>query len=303
MWNARIKARRVAEVEAFNLLRDLDPQILKGGPLSEKKGVFWISIPKVSLSIARQRFHRLGYTQSVEMPLIVPETELQENYIELLSKGEIIRWRKQYYKLLRLHETNLQTLLDDAPDKREFLLKFSDGAIHPVKGYRGDGQALSRRGLPTYDARMLANLVRPQVENAIFLDPFAGVGGIVIEAIRNGYKVYSMDIDPFLVYGLSNFGAHHILANARTIPFDDATVDAIATEPPYDKIAAETVFSSLKEMVRVLRLGGRLAIFAAAWQADSLRTIGQSLELVSFLDSPVNRKGTDCVVLAWEKVK
>jgi len=293
----------VAEVEAFNLLRDLDPQILTGGPLSEKKGVFWICIPEISLSAAQQRFHRLGYTQSVDLPIVVPEAESQENYEELLSKGKLVRWRKQYHKLVRLHETNIQTLLGDAPDKREFLLKFSDGEIHRVKGYRGDGQALSRRGLPTYDARMLVNLVRPHMEKATFLDPFAGVGGIVIEAIRNGYQVYSIDVDPFLVHGLSGFGSHHCVANACNIPLGDATVDAIATEPPYDKIVAETISYSLKEMVRVLRVGGRLAIFAAAWQADSLRKTSRSLELVSFLDSPVNRKGTNCVVLAWEKVK
>ena len=79
------------------------------------------------------------------------------------------------------------------------------------------------------------------------------------------------------------------------------TVDAIATEPPYDIKAEKMVKNSLIEMARVLKIDARLAIFCAAWQAGGLRKLSQSLSLVPYLDSPVNRKGTDCVVLAWRK--
>jgi SAM-dependent methyltransferase len=303
LWNARIKARKVAEAEAFYLLRDLQPQILKGGPLSEKKGIFWIAIPEDGLTSAVRRFERLGYTRAVDLPSVVPEGALPGNYTELLSKGELIRWRNQYHQLVRLHETEQQTLLDDAPDRREFYLQRSDGLVRAVKGYRGDGQALSRRALPAYDARMLANLVRPPAGNGLFLDPFAGAGGIVLEAIRNGYQVYSIDSDPFLVHGLAHLGAQHCLADARRLPFGDAMLDAIATEPPYDPIAEQTIAAALQEMTRVLKVGACLAIFAAAWQAEILHATGRSLPLSLYLDSPVNRKGTDCIVLAWEKVR
>ena len=76
MWNARRKARNVAEVEAYYLLRSIEPQVLRGGPLSEKKGVFWIAIPQDGLNKAKKWFHRLGYTQLIDVPIVVPDNEL-----------------------------------------------------------------------------------------------------------------------------------------------------------------------------------------------------------------------------------
>jgi hypothetical protein len=301
MWNARRKARRVAEAEAFQLLRDLNPQVLTGGPLSEVKGVFWIGIPRDAVETARNRFPRLGYTQSVDMPVVVPEGELPADPSRAAGRGELIRWRNQYHRLVRVYEADHQVMLDSAPDRREFMLPLSGGGIQPVKGYRGDGNALSRRGLPPHDARLLVNLVRPDTLAPAFLDPFAGVGGVVLEAIASGYRVLSADIDPFLMYGLTRFGAHHSIANAASLPFAGASIDAIATEPPYDLTTAEMVQPWLVEMTRVLKTGSRLAVFCAAWQADGFRRGSQSLGLECYLDEAVNRKGTDCVVLAWMK--
>jgi SAM-dependent methyltransferase len=280
----------------------LNPQVLKGGPLSEQSGVFWIGIPENALSHAQKRLHRLGYTRAVDLVQLVPEDTLPSNYQELIERKEMVRWRKQYHKVVRLHQTNKNTILSSSPDRREFMLKLADGGIQPVRGYRGDGNALSRRGLPPYDARMIVNLVTSPAERAKFLDPFAGVGGVVIEAIENGFQVFSTDIDPFLMHGLKNFGAAHCVSDARCLPFDNDTISAIATEPPYDKSTEKLLEDSLKEMVRVLKIGARLAIFAAAWQADLLRSAGLAYKLVPFLEAQVNRKGTDCFVIAWEKV-
>jgi adenine-specific DNA methylase len=302
LWNARNKARKVAEIEARNLLRGLNPQVLKGGPLSEQRGVFWIGIPENALSHAQKRLNRLGYTRAVDLVQLMPEDTLPTNYQEHIEKKEMVRWRKQYHKVVRLHETSKSTILNSSPDKREFMLKLSDGVIQPVRGYRGDGYALSRRGLPPYDARMIVNLVTPSAEMAKFLDPFAGVGGVVIEARENGYQVFSSDIDPFLMHGLAQLGTTHCVSDARCLPFDHDTIDAIATEPPYDTSTEQLLEDSLKEMVRVLKIGARLAIFAADWQAGLLRSAGISCKLVPFLDAQVNRKGTDCFVIAWEKV-
>jgi len=57
----------------------------------------------------------------------------------------------------------------------------------------------------------------------------------------------------------------------------------------------------LREMYRVLKVGGRTAILCAAGQADGLRREADSLELKWYLDSPINRKGLDVVVLAGQK--
>jgi len=169
-----------------------------------------------------------------------------------------------------------------------------------VTGYRGDSGPLSRRGLPVCDARLLVNLVTC-ADGAIFLDPFAGVGGLVLEAVASGCRAFSCDLDPALRHGLSALGARHSVANACALPFGPATVDAIAAEPPYGAQAEAAVIESLAEMHRVLKRGGRLALMCAARQAEELRHKASALGLRVFLDSPVNRKGTDCAVLAWEK--
>jgi SAM-dependent methyltransferase len=143
---------------------------------------------------------------------------------------------------------------------------------------------------------------RGELEGGVFLDPFAGIGGIVIAALAGDYTaVLSTDDDAFLMHGLTHIGAHHCVADARRLPFADATVDAIATEPPYDEVAEDIINTALVEMVRVLKDGARLAVFCAAWQAEGLRDTAKALPITSYLDSPVNRKGTDCVVLAWQK--
>jgi demethylmenaquinone methyltransferase/2-methoxy-6-polyprenyl-1,4-benzoquinol methylase len=154
-----------------------------------------------------------------------------------------------------------------------------------------------------YDARMLVNLAAPR-QGEVFLDPFAGIGGIVREAAAGGCGItLSTDIDPALRHGLRAMsGNRHAVADASRLPFGNATVDAVATEPPYHAEATAAVHGALREMRRVLRPGGRLAVLCAASQADGLRAEAAAAGgLEGFLDAPVNRKGLDVVVLAWRK--
>jgi SAM-dependent methyltransferase len=187
-----------------------------------------------------------------------------------------------------------------AADRRLFFLETGDGVVRPIKGYRGDGQPLSRRGLPVYDARLLVNLVFTPAKGT-FLDPFAGVGGIVLEAIQSGWDVLSADIDPALRHGLAHLGASHSVADARQLPIASASVGAIATEPPYDEQARDVLIPAFQELHRVLKVGGRLAVLCAAWQADALRQQGVVSGLTPYLDSPIDRKGVAVVALAWQK--
>ena len=55
------------------------------------------------------------------------------------------------------------------------------------------------------------------------------------------------------------------------------------------------------ELQRVLIEGGRMSMLCASRQAETLQKKSASLGLVPTLDSPINRKGVDCTVLAWEK--
>jgi hypothetical protein len=55
------------------------------------------------------------------------------------------------------------------------------------------------------------------------------------------------------------------------------------------------------EMFRVLKVGGRLAIYCADWQAEILRLHAKPLPLQLLLDLPIDRKGSPCHILTWEK--
>jgi hypothetical protein len=211
-----------------------------------------------------------------------------------------IRWRGNTYERVRVYDEDADALRERAPDRRLFALTTEVGGIRQIRGYRGDGGPLSRRGLPAPDARMLVNLVAT-ARGGLFLDPFGGIGGIVLEALAAERQVVSCDNDPVLRHGLAQLGARHCVADARNLPFRTASIAAIATEPPYDQQAANVVGDGLCEAHRVLVAGGRLSVLCADWQADQLREIAGALRLIPYLDAPLDRKGLATVVLAWQK--
>jgi len=117
-------------------------------------------------------------------------------------------------------------------------------------------------------ARALTNLseIKP---GEIFLDPFCGTAGILIEAGLIGAKVIGVDAQEKLVIGahlnLEAFRVDYTLiqGDACRIPLKEGTVDAILTDPPYGRSAAilaeslETLYScALTEIERVLKPGG-----------------------------------------------
>ncbi len=296
---ARRKARDAATAEALHLLGDLDPSAPRGGPLSEQGGLFWVTLVADKLSPALARIPQLGYTRAVD--LLEPVSYNHgEDALPLRSAARLTRWRGRSYRLVRVYEEDPEAMREQAPDRRTFLFETSEGEIRAIRGYRGGRHPLSRRGLPVYDARLLVNLVfRP--EGGTLLDPFAGAGGIVLEALKSGWQVVSSDVDRVLRHGLSHLGTHHCVADARNLPFQMASIDSIATEPPYDRQAESIVISSIAEMHRVLKVGGRLAMLCAAWQREGLHSKGTALGLRSYLDTPINRKGLDVALLVMEK--
>ena len=285
---ARRKARTVASMEVLNLLHDLHPTAPPGGPLSEEGGLFWIMLPSASIEETRTRLPRLGYTYAVDLLVPLEENDHKPSQEEK-TVDRLVRWRRKMYRLVRLYEEDPEVIRMTAPDQREFLFETRSGKVRSIRG-----------GLPVYDARLLVNLVWTG-EGSHLLDPFSGAGGIVIEAIKSGCKVTSVDIDPALRHGLSQFGASHYVTDARHLPFPSGIFDAIATEPPYHEEAKAIVVEALSEMHRVLRPEGRLAILCAALQADDIAQAADSLGFHPYLHSPINRKGLDVVVFAWQK--
>lgn len=291
---ARLRARGAAVCEALCLLRDFAPKALAGGPLSEHKGVFWITVRAERPTALAGRLARLGYASAVDVLAPIPEADWRR------STPGLVRWRKQPYRVERLYTGDLALLRETAPDRRIFLLETAAGEVRSVRGYRGDGGALSRRALPVVDARLLVNLVW-NGEGGRFLDPFAGAGGIVYEAQQAGWRALSGDIDPALRFGLGAMSAAHTVLDAQHLPLAANTLQAIASEPPYERHTMPLVAAVLGECARVLVTSGRIALLCARWQTTELRQRGRQLGLVNYLDYDINRKGTDCTVLAWEK--
>lgn len=293
--NSRRRAKVVAVVEALRVLRDLGAVALIGGPGAEVQGVFWLALPPATTNTAIGRLRWLGYTNEVDQCQQVPE-----GFAPLDEGAELARWRGLPYVIRRIYTEDPNQILGDSPDRRLFQLEKS-GQVVEIRGYRGDGQDMSRRGLPVADARLLANLVLDPTPRR-FLDPFAGAGGVVMEAVRRGFTVYSVDIDPILRPGLEAMGAHHKVADASNLPFPGSSFEAIATEPPYHPDSKQSLIDALGEMDRVLAHGGHLAILCAGWQADLLRKGALDLGLRCFLDSEIDRKGLAVTILAWDKI-
>jgi tRNA (guanine10-N2)-dimethyltransferase len=88
-------------------------------------------------------------------------------------------------------------------------------------------------------ARVLVNLSRAKV-GRLFVDPFAGAGGILIEAGLIGASILGCDVQKTMIKGASvnlkqfNLSGDLICADARLLPLTN-DIHAIATDPPYGK--------------------------------------------------------------------
>jgi SAM-dependent methyltransferase len=249
--------------------------------------VVWVELAEEHLDAATARLPRLGYTTAVDR--LVPAAGPPDLY-----------WRRRPWRLLRLYTEDAAGHRERAPDRREFLFEAGDGPPRPVRGYRGGGGPLTRRGLPVCDSRLLVNLVAPAGPGRL-LDPFAGVGGIALEAEGAGWTTITADLDPGLRHGLGRIGAAHLVADARALPLRAGSLDAVATEPPYDRDVGPLADQALAELHRLLRPGGAAAVLCAAWQAAGLRAAAAGLGWRASLDCPVDRKGTEVVALAWRR--
>lgn len=291
----RIKARVPAVLEVMTLLTPFQPVPLLSGPLADQKGVFWIGLPKQHEAPAEARFKHLGYTRQV-MKL----TDARGAHAE--PHDQPIIWRGKSGVLKTVYREDQEWFRNRAPDRRVFMMPAADGGMIPVRGYRGDGRNLSRRGLAPEDARLLVNLVMPHsLENIQFLDPFAGIGGLIIEAQDRGFRTWSGDIDPVVQHGLRHLGAKHCLMDAARMPFPDRFFHAIATEPPFHRDIEPVIRGLLREFDRILRPGGKIAVLVAEWEAVLLEQAAQEQRFNHLLTASIDRKGIDVCVCVWQK--
>jgi hypothetical protein len=283
LHSARKKARRAAEAEVVALLDDWGAHALPGGPRAEVSGTAWVGVkPTVTAEELSARLRYLGYSSSVQ--LAEPAAE------HVRSEPGRITWKGRHHVLRPLYQESQQDIQSEAPDRRSFLLECGDGEVRRVVGYRGGPGPLEHRALPVYDARLLVNLLGGS-QGGVMLDPFAGAGSIVLFARRAGWNAVALDIDRSLRFGLAEIAGRSVVADASDLPFGDRTVEAVASEPPYEPGAWPSVRRSVFETARVLKPGCPFVLFVADAQADSLRRAGQEAGFEVDLDVSIDRKG------------
>jgi hypothetical protein len=284
-----------ARAEVLSLLDAFGPSLPQGGPLGEIGGLIWLDLARPTAEVER-RLPLLGYAcaayELVRLSCPPPADRASRHTPGRLPAS--VRWRGSYYGVRLIWRRDEAEERDAAPDRRSFLLPGAEKQVREVRGYRGD-----RRGLPPADARLTVNLsLTPGCRT--LLDPFAGAGGIVAAAMRHGLQVLSIDIDPFVRYGLQGMGAAHFMGDARRLPFAAGSIDAIATEPPFLPDMEPTVIEGLHEFARVVRPRGRICMFASRGQLSSLAA-ATAPTLTLLHRFPIDRKGTPCEALVWER--
>jgi len=130
-------------------------------------------------------------------------------------------------------------------------------------------------------ARCFVNLARARI-GEVLLDPFCGVGGILIEAGIMGCRAVGTDCDPRMVHKAMKNIRHFaiepggvVVADARKSPYLGAS--SIATDPPYGR-GASTMGSDpgqllkefLAESYSMLPQGGFLCL-ASPWDIGARR--------------------------------
>jgi len=134
--------------------------------------------------------------------------------------------------------------------------------------------------MPPKLARCMVNLARPK-RSQLLLDPFCGVGGILIEAGLVGCRVVGCDIKLEMVKGcLRNLEFFRVSpvgvarADARNPPF--GPVNCIATDPPYGKSASTLGLTTVNLLKGFLNSAADLLMKNGFLSVASPKTVGVS---------------------------
>lgn len=204
-----------------------------------KKISLWLSKNVERGAIIRFKIYNLLSTEDTLSP---------KKLFEMLHYEGVNQCKKQYkfivvisdrYRILSILIKEVKRrFLDRLPSKRPVFSPFS---LHPKL------------------ARIMINLTGIK-ENQILLDPFCGVGGILIEASKMGIENIGIDIKKRWIYGAKqniywlnkdNLYTHLILGDGCAIPL--RKVDHIATDPPYGRITttvSRDVFVIYKRFIK-----------------------------------------------------
>lgn len=128
-----------------------------------------------------------------------PADELCPPEFKNAVKTELIKWAKQYLKLLSeesykdfVRYSNKPDLLEDPLELRKGLLHFIADFSDPIKSNKTEFLETARK----------LTLLSSEVKNVkpFLIDPFAGGGAIPLEALRVGCDVFAGDINSVAVF-------------------------------------------------------------------------------------------------------
>ena len=142
--------------------------------------------------------------------------------------------------------------------------------------------------MPAKLARCMVNLAQP-TSGDLVLDPFCGTGSFLVEAGIMGCRVLGFDVLRSMVMGsqknLKSYGIEPegmAVADARSIPLAEASVDCIVTDPPYGTstttlgLGARSIFESFLLSVSGFIKKDRLICLAAP-KTLRVKEIGERL--------------------------
>lgn len=188
---------------------------------------------------------------------------------------------------------------------KELDLIFTDGVI--ITGLvleKRDSKSLEQHSRKPYKqsgtmdpsiARLLVNISRPK---RIVLDPFCGVGSLLIEASWLGYGCIGSDISYEMItkskINLRHFGYECELLQSSALNLNIRSIDAIATDPPYGRSSSakgvslgelyEKFFNNAYEIL----CKGCYLVFSTSHEMDwmdKLKSVGFSYIKIHYLYS------------------
>ena len=258
--------RELAKEELKALFYDYDFTLPTTGPLMDQKGTMWIDISDSYVEVVKDRFNRLGFIEKV-------------SYLEKTDTGQI-KWKGENYSLIKVFDDTLDNAekLSFKQKKRLALLEKTKFEMKLFQTEDERNPLAGLKDLPTADAKLLINLVYIK-KDQVFLDPFAGIGSIVIEALNAEYLTMSSDVEPKLKPGLMTIGSKHKVTDTKELTNDTSSIDAIATELPFSPKVKTLIYKWMMEMTRVLKPKGKLAIMCTYSQSVIIKRVMKNMEL------------------------
>jgi len=233
-----------AKAELLSVFRDRQTNILLDLPFKMRMNIY---IEDMSDDELCRRAERLGYTHGIlrahEEPYLGEELKAQHR---IRWYEGWIRIRNKKILLKEIYRQDEEKLLQEAPHRREFYIE-RNGEVVEATGHR------YRRGMSPNDAKFIVNIAELQ-DYEIILDPFAGIGGIVIECRNRHLRIFASDIDTTILPGIAHISDNKCaISDARKLPFRDCLFDAVITEPPFGTRYRQSVIESLPELCRIVK--------------------------------------------------